>query len=141
MMNLNQNGSASRKLGWRWANAVAYRIDLLQPNGHRFVGGWTAVLQAALFVVGYLLTVSSVVAFFAHYIGWSPSLLIAGGAHLALAVFGLSAAPMAEAAEARDESDRDDVNITPILRPQSIRPPAFPPRTRTPSEAVRSPVR
>jgi hypothetical protein len=134
--------SLMRKLSSMVPDREESSIHTVRDNDARTAPGWTPVLQAAFFVVGYLLMVASVVAFFARYIGWSPSLLIVGASHLVLALIGLPKKPAAldtdvalgESAWERDPDvvmDRSDTVVTPRPVARIVRPPVFPPRTRT----------
>jgi len=132
----------ARKLSSTAPDLTESSIHTLRDNDPRTAPSWTWVLQAAFFVVGYLLLVASVVVFFARFIGWSPSLLIVGASHLVLALIGLpkkpaaldTDVPLGESAWERDPDiglDRSDTVVTPRPGPHIVRPPVFPPRTRT----------
>ena len=83
----------------------------------------------------------------APYLGWGPTLLLFGAAHLGFALVGLprDRAPAVEAeieeapmgvpnwhlAEEQAVSQTGERPGTPTPRPPMVSPPAFPPRTRT----------
>lgn len=136
---------------WSAIDVAGYRIDVIHPRRHGLVGWSPSLLKVAAFSIGYALVLAAVTRGVAHYLGWSPTLLLFGAAHLG---FALVAVP-------RDLDTSDDVVAEPAptgmpgwhlmhapaedgvvsqtgerpglsaSRPPVVRPPAFPPRTRT----------
>ncbi|HEX2658784.1 MAG TPA: hypothetical protein VHU40_10950 [Polyangia bacterium] len=140
-----------RRRNWSAIDVAGYRIDVIHPRRQGLVGWSPSLLKVVSFSIGYALVLAAVTRGMAHYLGWSPTLLLFGAAHLG---FALVAVP-------RDAEITDDSVVEPApmgmpgwhlmhahgeegpvsqtgerpglsaARPPVVRPPAFPPRTRT----------
>jgi len=142
--------SANKPRGRSWSaiDVAGYRIDVIHPERHAALVGWNpSLLKLASLGVGYLLVLTAATRAMAPYLGWGPTLLLFGAAHLSFALVGLprDRAPStdAEIAEApmgvpnwhlageEAVSQTGERPGTPTPRPPMVRPPTFPPRTRS----------
>jgi hypothetical protein len=137
----------SRRRNWSAIDVAGYRIDVIHPE-RQAVGGSLSLIKTASLGIGYLLVLAAVTRAAASYLGWSVTLLAFGAAHLVFALVGLS----------RDSATTSDADLEPAPmgipgwhlsqgeeavsqtgerpglanpRPPTVRPPAFPPRTRS----------
>ena len=143
--------STEKKTGrrnWSAIDVAGFRIDVIHPERHPALIGWNpSLLKLASLGVGYLLVLMAATRAMSLYLGWGPTLLLFGAAHLGFALVGLprdrepaiegeiADAPMGvpnwHLAEAEAVSQTGERPGTPAPRPPTVRPPAFPPRTRT----------
>jgi hypothetical protein len=134
---------------WSAVDVAGYRIDVIHPERRALVGWNPSLLKVASLSIGYLLILTAVTRAMAGYLGWSPTLLLFGAAHLGFGLVGLpretslaseaevEAAPMGvpgwhlAQAEGEAVSQTGERASTPAPHPPTVRPPAFPPRTRS----------
>lgn len=121
---------------------AGYRIDIIHPERHSRVGWRPKLINVASLGVGYLLVLAATTRAMAFYLGWGPTLLLFGAAHLAFAFVGLLPTVRGAAAEAQTaggpgwhlgEEDVASPRAEAAAPPRAslVHPPTFPPRTRS----------
>jgi hypothetical protein len=134
---------------WSAIDVAGYRIDVIHPQRHGLVGWNPSLIKIASLGIGYLLVLTAVTRAMALYLGWTPTLLLFGAVHLGFALVGLLPRETGTASEPELDSvpmgvpgwhlvqaeeavsQTGERTGTPGPRPPTVRPPAFPPRTRS----------